>query len=82
LFVLPFSFVSVGESRLLFSWCAGDRCGMLCSDEDRGRSRRPDAENRGGCTARILGGRMIERSGGTMRGLHRARGDEEREFLG
>jgi hypothetical protein len=35
-----------------------------------------------GCTARILGGRMIERSGGTMRGLHRARGDEEREFLG
>jgi hypothetical protein len=33
-----------------------------------------------GCTGRVLGGR--ERSGGTVCGLHRARGDEEREFLG
>jgi hypothetical protein len=32
---------------LLVSWCAGGRCGMVCSDEDRGRSRRPGAENRG-----------------------------------
>jgi hypothetical protein len=29
---------------LLVSWCAGGRCGMACSDEDRGRSRRPGAE--------------------------------------
>jgi hypothetical protein len=35
-----------------------------------------------GHTGRVLGGRMIERSGGTVCGLHRARGDEEREFLG
>jgi hypothetical protein len=35
-----------------------------------------------GCTGRILGGRTIERSGGTVCGLHRARGDEERGFLG
>jgi hypothetical protein len=32
-------------------------------------------------TGRVLGGRAIERSGGTMCGLHRARGDEERGFL-
>jgi hypothetical protein len=38
---------SCGESRLLISWCVGDRCGMVGSDEDHGRSRRPDAEDRG-----------------------------------
>jgi hypothetical protein len=32
---------------LLVSWCAGGRCGMPCSDEDHGRSRRPGAEDRG-----------------------------------
>jgi hypothetical protein len=32
---------------LLVSWCAGGRCGMTCSDEDRDRSRRPGAEDRG-----------------------------------
>jgi hypothetical protein len=42
-----FIFVSFGVSRLLVSWCAGGRCGMACSDEDRGRSRRPGAEERG-----------------------------------
>jgi hypothetical protein len=35
-----------------------------------------------GRTCRILGGRAIERSGGAVCGLHSARGDEEREFLG
>jgi hypothetical protein len=35
-----------------------------------------------GHTGRILGGRVIERSDGVVCGLHRARGDEEREFLG
>jgi hypothetical protein len=33
-------------------------------------------------TGRVLGGRVIERSGSTMCDLHRAREDEEREFLG
>jgi hypothetical protein len=42
-----FIFVSFGESRLLVLWCAGGRCGMVGSDEDRGRSRRPGAEDRG-----------------------------------
>jgi hypothetical protein len=30
----------------------------------------------------VLGGRAIERSGGTVYGLHRARGDDEHMFLG
>jgi hypothetical protein len=47
LFYFSFTFVSFGESRLLISWCAGDMCGMACSDEDRGRTRRPGAEDRG-----------------------------------
>jgi hypothetical protein len=34
-----------------------------------------------GRTGRVLGGRTIERSGGVVCGLHRARGDEEHEFL-
>jgi hypothetical protein len=28
------------------SWYAGGRCGMTGSDKDRGRSRRPGAEDR------------------------------------
>jgi hypothetical protein len=34
-----------------------------------------------GRTGRVLGGQAIERSGGAMCGLHRARGDEEHVFL-
>jgi hypothetical protein len=47
LFSFSFIFVSFGESRLFVSWYAGGRCGMVCNDEDRGRSRRPGAEDRG-----------------------------------
>jgi hypothetical protein len=35
-----------------------------------------------GRTGRVPGGQAIERSGGAVCGLHRARGDEEHEFLG
>jgi hypothetical protein len=35
-----------------------------------------------GRTCRVLDGQAIERSGGAVCGLHRARGDENREFLG
>jgi hypothetical protein len=35
-----------------------------------------------GRTGLVLGGRAIERSGGTVCGLHRARGDEEHGILG
>jgi hypothetical protein len=38
-FYFYFIFVSFKESRLIVPWCAGGRCGMTCSDEDRGRSR-------------------------------------------
>jgi hypothetical protein len=41
--VLTFSF---RKSCLLVSWCIGGMCGMTCSDEDRGRSRRSGAEDR------------------------------------
>jgi hypothetical protein len=34
-----------------------------------------------GHTSRVLGGRTIGRSGDAVCGLHRARGDEEHEFL-
>jgi hypothetical protein len=34
-----------------------------------------------GRTSQVLGGREIERSGGTVCGLHCTRGDEERGFL-
>jgi hypothetical protein len=46
-FCFSFTFVLFVESCLLVSWCAGDRCGMACSNEDRGRSKRPGAEDRG-----------------------------------
>jgi hypothetical protein len=35
-----------------------------------------------GRTGQVLGGRVIERSGVTVCGLHRACRDEERRFLG
>jgi hypothetical protein len=35
-----------------------------------------------GHTGRVLNSRAVKRSGGTVCGLHRARGDEEHEFLG
>jgi hypothetical protein len=37
---------------------------------------------RDGHTGRVLGGRAVERSGGAVCGLHHARGDKERAFLG
>jgi hypothetical protein len=56
---------------------------MAGSDEDRGRSRRPGAEDQGwSSTGRVLGDWMIERSGDAMCGLYHAQGDEERGFLG
>jgi hypothetical protein len=35
-----------------------------------------------GRTGRVLNGQVIERSGGAVCGLHRAREDDERGFLG
>jgi hypothetical protein len=55
---------------------------MVGNDEDCGRSRRPGAEGRGWLgTGQVLGGRTIGRLSDAVCGLHRARGDEKREFL-
>jgi hypothetical protein len=62
LFCFSFTFVSFRESCLLVSWCAGGRHSMMCSDEDRGKSRRPDAEDRGWShrsDTQWLGGREV-----------------------
>jgi hypothetical protein len=68
---------------LLVSWCAGDRCGMACSDEDRDRSRRPGAEDwEWSSIGRVLGGWAIERSGEIVCGLYHTHRDEEHKFLG
>jgi hypothetical protein len=78
-----FIFVLCGEYRLLVSWCAGGRCDMTGNDEDRGRSRRPGAEDqRYSVTCRVLGGWTIRRSDDVVCNLHHARGDEEHMFLG
>jgi hypothetical protein len=80
--VFPVISVSFVESYLIVLWCAGGRCGMTCNDEDRGRSRRPGAEDQRCHIDQVLGSRVIERSGGVMCSLHRAHGDEKRGFLG
>jgi hypothetical protein len=55
---------------------------MVDSNQHCGRSRRPDADNqRWSNISRVLGGRTIERLSDAVCDLHRARGDEEREFL-
>jgi hypothetical protein len=78
-----FILILCGESCLLVSWCAGGRCGMAGSNKDRGRSRKPGADDRGWSgTGWILGGRTIERSGDAVCSLHHALGDEECGFLG
>jgi hypothetical protein len=56
---------------------------MTSSDEDRDRSRRPDADDqRWSSTGRVLGGRTIGRLGDAVYSVYRAQGDEKRKFLG
>jgi hypothetical protein len=56
------------------AWCAAVRTvagvGDLVQRTENGR------------TGQVLGGRAVERSGGAVCGLLRARGDEDRRFLG
>jgi hypothetical protein len=79
--VLPLS-ILCGESRLLVSWCAGDRCDIAGNNDDRGRSRRLDVDDWGlSSTGRILGGRTIGRSGDVVCGLHRAQETRSASFL-
>jgi hypothetical protein len=68
---------------LLVSWSAGGRCGMVGSDEDRGRSRRPGAEDRRWSgIGQVLNGWTISWSSDTVCGLHHTREEKERGFLG
>jgi hypothetical protein len=56
---------------------------MAYNDENCGRSRRPGVEDRGSSgTGRVLSGQTIRRSSDVVCGLHHARGDDERGFLG
>jgi hypothetical protein len=56
---------------------------MAGSDGDLGRSRRPSVEDWGwSSTCQVFSGRTIGGSGDAVCGVHRAQGDEEREFLG
>jgi hypothetical protein len=56
---------------------------MVGNDEDRGRTRRLSAEDRGwSSTGQILGGQIIKGSGDVVCSLHRAQIDEEHGFLG
>jgi hypothetical protein len=81
-FCFSFIFLSFGESRLLVSWCAGSRsawCAATRIMEGVGDLVQRIGDGR---TGRVLDGRAIERLGCAVCGLHRARGDEERGFLG
>jgi hypothetical protein len=56
---------------------------MVGNDEDRDRSRRPSVEDRGwSSTGWVLGDWTIESRVTSCAILHRAQGDDEREFLG
>jgi hypothetical protein len=80
--VLPSLSILAGESHFLVSSCVCDRCDMAGSDEDCGGSRRLGTEDRGWSSIdRGLDGRMLERLGAALCGLHRAQGDEYHGFL-
>jgi hypothetical protein len=81
-----------GDSTLLslFVWRIAFVCLMVCrymcnmagSNEDRGMSRRPNADDQWWSSiGRVLSGQAIRRSGDVVCGLYCAQGDEERVFL-
>jgi hypothetical protein len=75
--------VLCGELCLLFSWCVSYRCNMVGGGEDCCRSRRPGAKNQGWSSrGRVLGDRMIGRSGDVVCDLHRAHQGDECGLLG
>jgi hypothetical protein len=55
---------------------------MMGSDEDHGKSRRPNVEDWRWSYRSDTQCQTIMRSGDAVCGLHRARGDKERGFLG
>jgi hypothetical protein len=81
-FCISFIIVSVGESWLLVSWCAGGRCAWRVVTRIVAGVGDLIQRIGDGRTGWVLGGRAIEKSGDAVCGLHRARGDEERRFFG
>jgi hypothetical protein len=79
-FCFSFIFVSFGESCVFVSWYAG----VAWRGAMRIVAGVGDLVQRtgDGHTGRVLGGWVIERSGGAVCCLSRARGDEECGFLG
>jgi hypothetical protein len=75
-FCFSFIFVLFGESRLLVSWYAGDRCGIRAAMRIVAGVRHLVQRTEDGRTGRILGDWVIKRSDGTVCSLHRAHGDE------
>jgi hypothetical protein len=67
---------------LIVTCCVDGRCGITGSDDNRDRGRRPVQRTKDSHTCLILSDRTIERSVDVVCDLHRARGDEERKFLG
>jgi hypothetical protein len=68
-----FTFVSFRESHLPVSWCAGVAwCAGTRTVIGVGDLVQ---RTRDSGTGQVLGGRAVERSGGTVCGLHLARGD-------
>jgi hypothetical protein len=82
LFYFSFIFVLFGESHLLVSWCAVAGAAWRVATKIVAGVGDLVQRTEDGRTGRVLGGRAIERSGGVVCGLHRARGDEECGFLG
>jgi hypothetical protein len=80
--VLHLSLFLVGESCLLVSWYIGGRCGMVGSDEDRGRSMRPGAEDHGWSHRSGTWWPDDRKSGDAVCGQHLAHKDNECWFLG
>jgi hypothetical protein len=74
--------IRFGKMCLLVLSCVGDECDMAGTEDDQGRSRRIGAEDRGWSgTSRVLGGRMIRRSGDTMCDPHHTHGGDEKRGL-
>jgi hypothetical protein len=76
-----FIFISFRESCLLVSWCVGGRCGLGSSDKNRAGVGDLVQRIRNDRTGWVLDDQTIGRSGDAVCGLHRAREDEEHEFL-
>ena len=82
LFLFFFTFSSFGGSCLLVSCVQGAGATWRAATCTVARVGDLVQRTRDGRTGRVLGGREVERSVSALCGLHRARGDEERGFLG